>query len=91
MNIHKLMNIYRKVKASWCSILPMSAEPEHIFSGVRRTISWQRIRLRLINIEQLECLKSSVREGIILGRKREQLVKNKRGVEGLQEAVNFDK
>jgi len=40
------------------SIPPMSAEPEHIFSGARRTISWQQMSLGHMNIEQTECLKS---------------------------------
>ena len=46
-----LMNIYRNVEASWCSIPPMSAEPERIFSGARRKTSWQRMRLGPVNIE----------------------------------------
>jgi hypothetical protein len=73
------------------SIPPMSAEPERIFSGARRTISWQRMRLGPVNIERSECLKSWVRGGIILGWRREQLVRNKGGGEGLQEAVDLDK
>ena len=65
------------------SILPISAKLEHIFSGARRMISWQHIRLRPVNIEQSECLKSWVKGGIILGWRREQLVRNKGGGEGL--------
>jgi hypothetical protein len=62
------------------SIPPMSAEPERIFSGARRTITWQCMRLGPVNIERLECLKSWVRGGIVLGWRREQLVRNKGGV-----------
>jgi len=46
------------------SIPPMSAEPERIFSGARRTISWDRFRLGHHNIERLECMKSWIRTGI---------------------------
>jgi hypothetical protein len=46
------------------SIPPMSAEPERIFSGARRTISWSRFRLGPANIERNECLKSWLRSGI---------------------------
>ena len=40
------------------SIPPMSAEPERIFSGARRTITWCRFKLGADNIERSECLKS---------------------------------
>jgi len=36
----------------------MSAEPERVFSGARRTISWERMRLGSTKIEHNECLKS---------------------------------
>jgi hypothetical protein len=49
------------------SIPPMSAEPERIFSGARRTISWQRMRLGIDTIQKTECLKSWIRSGITLG------------------------
>ena len=35
----------------------MSAEVEHVFSGSRRTISWDRTRLSVKILEMLECLK----------------------------------
>jgi len=40
------------------SIPAMSDEPERVFSGARRTISWDRSRLGAEVIEQVECLKS---------------------------------
>ena len=40
------------------SIPSMSAEAERVFSGARRTISWDRILLGSTNIERTECLKS---------------------------------
>jgi hypothetical protein len=36
----------------------MSAEPERVFSGARRTISWERMQLGRENIRKIECLKS---------------------------------
>ena len=36
----------------------MSIEPEQVFSGARRTISWERIRLGSWAIKHYECLKS---------------------------------
>jgi len=47
------------------SIPPMSAEAERVFSGARRTISWDRFRLGHHNIERLECMKSWIRTGIV--------------------------
>jgi hypothetical protein len=47
------------------SIPPMSAEPERVFSGARRTISWDRYRLGPDNIERIECMKSWIRTGIV--------------------------
>lgn len=38
------------------SIPPMSDEPEHVFSGGRRTISWERSSLNPDTIEVIECL-----------------------------------
>lgn len=40
------------------SIPPMSAEAERVFSGTRRTISWERASLSAHTIERLECLKN---------------------------------
>lgn len=49
------------------SIPAMSAEPERIFSGSRRTISWTRCSLGGDTIEMLECLKSWIRQNITSG------------------------
>jgi hypothetical protein len=49
------------------SIPAMSAEPERIFSGARRTITWSRQQLSGAMIEKLECLKSWIRENISKG------------------------
>jgi hypothetical protein len=49
------------------SIPAMSAEPERIFSGARRTITWSRQQLSGVMIEKLECLKSWIRENISIG------------------------
>ena len=46
------------------SIPAMSDEPERIFSGARRTISWDRSQLGAEMIEQLECLKHWQQSGI---------------------------
>ena len=46
------------------SIPAMSADPERVFSGARRTISWDRMQLGASVIERGECLKSWVRSGI---------------------------
>ena len=40
------------------SIPSMSAEAERVFSGARRTVSWERILLGSTSIERMECLKS---------------------------------
>jgi hypothetical protein len=46
------------------SIPAMSAEPERVFSGARRTISWERMQLGEATIEMLECLKHWIRSGL---------------------------
>ena len=46
------------------SISAMSAEPERVFSGAKRTISDSRGSLKSETIEVLECLKSWFRLGI---------------------------
>ncbi len=46
------------------SIPAMSAEPERVFSGARRTISWERMQLGETTIEILECLKHWMRSGL---------------------------
>ena len=40
------------------SISAMSDEPERVFSGTRRTVSWERMQLGPENIEKAECLKN---------------------------------
>ena len=47
------------------SIPAMSDEPERVFSGARRTISWDRMRLGISNIEKSQCLKSWIASGLI--------------------------
>jgi hypothetical protein len=49
------------------SIPAMSADPERVFSGVRRTISWERMSLGADTINVGECLKSWIRSGITEG------------------------
>ena len=44
------------------SIPAMSAEAERVFSGARRTISWERSRLGATVVEQSKCLKSWLRQ-----------------------------
>ena len=47
------------------SIVPMSDEPERVFSGARRTVSWDRGQLEAETIEMRECLKHWKRTGIL--------------------------
>jgi hypothetical protein len=47
------------------SIPAMSDEPERVFSGGRRTISWERMKLGVSSIEHTECMKSWYRSGIL--------------------------
>ena len=49
------------------SIPAMSDEPERVFSGARRTISWDRAQMGAENIERVECLKHWKRSGIANG------------------------
>lgn len=44
------------------SIPAMSAEPERVFSGARRTISWDRCQLGSRTVEKSECMKSWVKK-----------------------------
>ena len=55
-------------------IPPISAKPERIFSGARRTISWQQMRLGPGNIEKTECLKSWIRIGLVAGWRKELIL-----------------
>ena len=55
---------------------PMSAEPERVFSGSRRTVDWSRCRLSPATIEKLECIKHWVKQGLdipIDGEEEEEL------------------
>jgi hypothetical protein len=47
------------------SIPPMSDEVERVFSGARRTISWERARISAAKVEQVECVGNWVRNGHI--------------------------
>ena len=47
------------------SIVLMSDEPERVFSGARRTVSWDRGQLEAEIIEMRECLKHWKRTGIL--------------------------
>jgi hypothetical protein len=47
------------------SIPPMSDEPERVFSGARRTISWDRGQIEPATIEMRECLKHWKKSGIL--------------------------
>ena len=47
------------------SIPAMSDEPERVFSGARRTVSWDRTQLSADSIERIECLKSWLRSDFL--------------------------
>ena len=47
------------------SIPLMSDEPERVFSGARRTVSWDRGQIEAETIEMRECLKHWKRSGIL--------------------------
>ena len=46
------------------SIPPMSTEVERVFSGARRTVSWERTHLKSSTIEEVECLKHWLKNGL---------------------------
>ena len=46
------------------TIPPISAEPERLFSGGSRTVSWTRCRLSAFTIEMLECVKHWIKNGL---------------------------
>jgi hypothetical protein len=48
------------------SIPAMSDEPERVFSGGRRTISWERMQIGMSSVEHTECMKSWHRSGILV-------------------------
>lgn len=47
------------------SIPAESSEPERVFSGSRRTCSWDRLSLSCLNIERIESIGSWIKEGHI--------------------------
>jgi hypothetical protein len=51
------------------SIPAMSDEPERVFSGGRRTISWERMQFGTSSLEHTECLKSWHRNRILVEEK----------------------
>ncbi|KAJ6437302.1 gamma-thionin family domain-containing protein [Purpureocillium lavendulum] len=57
-------NLYR-LAVNIFSIPAMSAEAERVFSGARRTITWDRSRLSVKTIEQTECLKHWMKSGLL--------------------------
>jgi hAT family C-terminal dimerisation region len=46
------------------SIPAMSDEPERVFSGARRIVSWDRAQMGAETLERVECLKHWKRSGI---------------------------
>jgi hypothetical protein len=44
----------------------MSAESERVFSGARRTISWERMQLKDENIEKPDYLKNWMRSDLTI-------------------------
>jgi hypothetical protein len=47
------------------SIPPMSDEPERVFLGARRTVTWDRGQMEAETIEIKECLKHWKKSGIL--------------------------
>ena len=47
------------------SILAMSSELERVFSGGRRTVTWDRTQMNAETLEMTECLKHWKRSGIL--------------------------
>jgi hypothetical protein len=58
------------------SIPAINAEPEPVFSGACRTISWERMQLSDKNIEKTECLKKWMCSGLTMGVEVENLEAN---------------
>ncbi|EXL52769.1 hypothetical protein FOCG_08532 [Fusarium oxysporum f. sp. radicis-lycopersici 26381] len=56
-----------KIAINILSIPVMSADPERTFSGLRRTISWDRMLFGASTIEKGECLESWIRSGRTAG------------------------
>src|ERR1700694_4613291 len=63
------------------SMPAMSDEPERVFSGARRTISWDRAQLGWESIERGECLKHWKTHGIL-----ERVVQQQGGVDSVEKA-----
>ena len=47
------------------SIAAMSDEPERVFSGGRRTMRWDQMRLSVDTLEKTECKKSWAKTGVL--------------------------
>jgi hAT family C-terminal dimerisation region len=47
------------------SIPGTSDEPERVFLGARRTVSWERAQMEPKTLEMVECLKHWKRSGIL--------------------------
>jgi hypothetical protein len=47
------------------SIPPESAEAERVFSGARRTCTWDRLSLSCTSIEMIECIGNWIKQGLI--------------------------
>jgi hypothetical protein len=48
------------------SIPAMSDEPERVFSGCRRTVSWERSQISPTELERMECLKHWMQRSVYL-------------------------
>jgi hAT family C-terminal dimerisation region len=66
--IRKRWPTLSKMAIDILSIPAMSAEPERVFSGARRTISWERMQFGEANICKVECLKSWLRSGLTVNK-----------------------
>jgi hypothetical protein len=63
----------------------MPAESDRVFSGCRRTISWQQMRLGVKVVEEGECLKSWMRSGVVAGVRRVEF----EGTENLEAMASY--
>ena len=69
------------------SIPAMSAEPERVFSGAKRTVSDSRGRLQSETIDILKCLKSWFRLGVFTKEALHAIVSNLTMEDGAMEAL----
>src|ERR1700735_4870315 len=69
------------------SIPPTSTESERVFSGARRTISWDKTRLGSNVVEYSECLKSWV--SVLKGKRRPLLAAVFRSAEEVDKACGI--